>query len=55
MFASQAEYKDDKYENMKLLLINDPGMYEQYRLYFYKLWKRGIKPKKSSVKQVFKK
>ncbi|MFC1659716.1 helix-turn-helix domain-containing protein [Pseudomonadota bacterium] len=54
MFASKAEYKNNKYdENVKLLLINDSGMYKQFRAYFYELWNKGIKLEKSSAKQVF--
>ncbi|MFC1659327.1 helix-turn-helix domain-containing protein [Pseudomonadota bacterium] len=55
MISSECEFKDGKYdeENQKLLLISDSGIYEQFKAYFYRLWKKGVKPKKSSTKQIF--
>jgi hypothetical protein len=53
-FVSEPKFENGDYSgNAQLLLIENAGMAEQFRAYFYRLWKRGKMPEKSSVKQIF--
>jgi len=49
----ESDLKSNKVINRKYLIINDRDFAETFKNYFYRLWKKGIKPKKSSVKQIF--
>jgi DNA-binding XRE family transcriptional regulator len=54
MFVSEPKFKEGEYDgNDQALLIENAGMAEQFRAYFYRLWEKGKKPTKSSVKQIF--
>jgi len=54
MFFTEIEGNLKTYEltKVKIIVIENAGMAEQFRAYFYRLWKKGKKPTKSSVKQI---
>jgi transcriptional regulator with XRE-family HTH domain len=54
MFFTEIEGNLKTYEltKVKIIVIENAGMAEQFRAYFYRLWEKGKKPTKSSVKQI---